>query len=118
MAPWEQEGAGDEEEPSALETIVDKIQAKDDISLNPNENADTSSFRFDGQKDNKQTISEIPSNGAHTNGQNNNSIEPEKKSPGKQPGTEGYGRDRHATSTKIANTLLPNTLYFMHSMFE
>ena len=89
MAPWERDGSGDEEEPSELETIVDKIQAKDDTSSNPNENANTSSLGFDGQKDNKQTAGKIPSNGANTNGQNNNSTEPEKQSPGKNQALKG-----------------------------
>lgn len=96
MAPWERESSGDGDEPTVLDTAIDRAQDTEDPS-NLRENADLAT----GQKDNKQTSNENQSGAAHVNPQDNNSDEQSKKnSPGKQTGTQGYGRNWSPEATE------------------
>ncbi len=98
MPPWEQYGTGDEEEPTILETIIDKTKEIDDTS-NLDENAEPSPLIIDDQKNSNQTVGENLSDDVSV--KDNNSTEPlKKKSPGKQPGAQGYGRNWNPVATE------------------
>jgi transposase len=98
MAIWEREGSSDEEELSELEAAVDKSQNTDDTS---NLEDAVSPLDIDGQKDNKKIVGANLLDGANTNAADNNSAgQPQKKSPGKQVGAQGHGRNWNPGATE------------------
>lgn len=100
MPPWERDGSGDEDEATVLEAAMNTTQNTDDTS-NHNEDVDLSHLDIDGQKDSKQAAGENQAEGINANVQDNNITEqPKKNSPGKQPGAQGYGRDRNPAATE------------------